>query len=75
MKRDAAFSILSGCAGELRDRFGVTELSLFGSVARDEARDTSDVDVLVSFAVSPRSRRSWISSTSSNSARAPGSTS
>jgi predicted nucleotidyltransferase len=53
MKRDAAISILSGCAGELRDRFGVTELSLFGSVARDEACDTSDVDVLVSFAVTP----------------------
>jgi predicted nucleotidyltransferase len=53
MKRDAAVSILSGCAAELRDKFGVTELCLFGSVARDEARDTSDVDVLVSFAVSP----------------------
>ena len=50
MKRDAAVSILSGCAAELRDKFGVAELSLFGSVARDEAGDTSDVDVLVSFA-------------------------
>lgn len=30
-------------------RFGVRSLSLFGSVARDEARSGSDVDVLVEF--------------------------
>jgi hypothetical protein len=53
MKRDAAIAILSGCAPELRKKFGITELSLFGSVARDEARETSDIDVLVSFAVTP----------------------
>lgn len=53
MKREAAISILSRCAAELREKFGVTELSLFGSVARDEAGETSDVDVLVSFAVAP----------------------
>ncbi len=29
--------------------FGVRSLSLFGSVARDEARSDSDVDVLVEF--------------------------
>lgn len=30
--------------------FGVSRLALFGSVARDEARPESDVDVLVEFA-------------------------
>ena len=30
-------------------RFRVKSLSVFGSVARDEARDDSDVDVLVEF--------------------------
>jgi len=30
-------------------RFGVKSLALFGSVARDEARPTSDVDLLVEF--------------------------
>ena len=32
---------------------GVGELYLFGSVARDEARDDSDVDFLVEFTGSP----------------------
>jgi len=30
-------------------RFGVKSLALFGSVVRDEARPTSDVDLLVEF--------------------------
>ncbi len=33
--------------------FGVTEISLFGSVARDEADGESDVDVLVDFEGTP----------------------
>ncbi len=33
----------------LRERFGVTELALFGSTLRDEARPDSDIDILVSF--------------------------
>lgn len=31
------------------DAFGVARLSLFGSFARDEGRDDSDVDLLVEF--------------------------
>jgi uncharacterized protein len=53
MKRDAALAILSACAAELRTRYGISELSLFGSVARDEAGEESDVDVLVSFHTTP----------------------
>lgn len=34
---------------ELTKKFGVRSLALFGSVARDEARSDSDVDVLVEF--------------------------
>ncbi len=33
----------------LLDAFGVARLSLFGSFARDEGRDDSDVDLLVEF--------------------------
>lgn len=33
----------------LRTRFDVERLSIFGSVARDEADESSDVDVLVEF--------------------------
>lgn len=35
---------------EVAARWPVTELSLFGSVLRDDFRDDSDVDVLVTFA-------------------------
>ena len=41
-------TILAGCKDELK-RQGVATLSLFGSVARDEAADASDVDLLVEF--------------------------
>ena len=34
---------------ELREKYGVSKLWLFGSFARDEARVDSDVDVLVEF--------------------------
>ena len=33
----------------LRSRFHVIELSLFGSFARDEATEASDIDLLVEF--------------------------
>jgi predicted nucleotidyltransferase len=47
MRRAEALSILRAHSGELARRFGVRELTLFGSVARDEATPESDVDVLV----------------------------
>lgn len=40
---------LTGCIEEIRQRFSVRALSIFGSIARDEAVDGSDVDVLVVF--------------------------
>lgn len=49
MKRDDALKILSAHRDELRQQFGVKSLALFGSVARDEATEMSDVDVLVEF--------------------------
>ena len=33
----------------LAERFGVTGLALFGSFAREQASESSDVDILVSF--------------------------
>ncbi|MDX2032334.1 MAG: nucleotidyltransferase family protein [Blastocatellia bacterium] len=35
--------------GEILRRYAVRDLFVFGSVARDEARDGSDVDLLVEF--------------------------
>ncbi len=49
MRRVQAIEALRGHLPELRQSFGVQSLSVFGSVARDEATDTSDVDVLVDF--------------------------
>ncbi len=46
MRRDEALAILVSHQEELR-ALGVKSLALFGSVARDEARPESDVDLLV----------------------------
>jgi predicted nucleotidyltransferase len=50
MKRDDVLQILADHHEELRQQFGVKTLALFGSVARNEATETSDVDLLVEFA-------------------------
>ena len=52
MRRDAVLKILESHTAELQ-RFGVKTLRLFGSVARDEAADGSDVDLLVGFEKPP----------------------
>ncbi len=49
MKRSEVLETLAAHRDELRARFAVKSLALFGSVARDEATDTSDVDLLVEF--------------------------
>ena len=49
MDRDVALRELSRLLPAVRERFGVRELALFGSVARGEATATSDLDVLVDF--------------------------
>ncbi|MHC4575557.1 MAG: nucleotidyltransferase family protein [Planctomycetota bacterium] len=49
MSKQAILTELSKHAAEIRQRFSVKALSLFGSVVRDEASDDSDVDVLVTF--------------------------
>ena len=40
----------------LEERFGLTELTLFGSFARDQATDDSDVDIIVKFNDPPSAR-------------------
>ena len=49
MKRHDAINLLNTHRDELAAKHGVRNLSLFGSVARDEASDISDVDLLVEF--------------------------
>jgi predicted nucleotidyltransferase len=49
MKQDAVLQTLKQKNAELTKQFGVKSLLLFGSVARNEATSTSDVDLLVEF--------------------------
>ena len=49
MTRDELLVLLARHKPVLAERFGVTKLVLFGSFARDTARDDSDVDLLVRF--------------------------
>jgi uncharacterized protein len=49
MRRDEAVRLLTEAGPEIVRRFGVRQLRLFGSTARDEAREDSDVDILVEF--------------------------
>lgn len=49
MRRDDVLERLNLHRQELRTRYGVASIALFGSYARDEARPDSDVDLLVEF--------------------------
>lgn len=49
MHRERALKLLNRQIPVLSTRFGVKHLGIFGSVARDEATDKSDVDLLVEF--------------------------
>ncbi len=49
MNRDTVLRLLNENLVEVRERYGARRLALFGSAARDELRDDSDIDVLVEF--------------------------
>ncbi|MBI3093670.1 MAG: nucleotidyltransferase family protein [Rhodocyclales bacterium] len=49
MNRSDAIDLLARSKPILAARYGVTQLALFGSTARDSADAGSDVDVLVAF--------------------------
>jgi len=53
MRREEAIKHLADNLAELRQRFDVANLSLFGSVARDQASAGSDIDLLVDFTQTP----------------------
>ena len=45
-RRSEVLEILRRHKAEFADRYGVTSLGVFGSVARDEAAEDSDVDIV-----------------------------
>ena len=49
MTKEELLDLLRQHKPTLAQNFGVTDLALFGSFARDEAVDESDVDLLVQF--------------------------
>ena len=53
MNRSEALDLLRRHKPALAESFGVTGLALFGSFARDQATDSSDVDILVEFGIAP----------------------
>ena len=46
MTKSEALSILENHKSDFADRFGVERIGVFGSVARDEATENSDVDIV-----------------------------
>lgn len=49
MRKQEVIKLLAAHKATLSERFGVTDLSLSGSTARDTAGEGSNVDILVSF--------------------------
>jgi predicted nucleotidyltransferase len=49
MDRDSVIQTLRAAMPELRRKFHITKLSLFGSFARGDNQPESDVDILVAF--------------------------
>lgn len=47
MQREAVLETLSTHKPELSAKYGVTRLGIFGSLARGQATDASDVDIVV----------------------------
>ena len=47
MSKTEYIHILQGCSSTLRNDYGIKSLRLFGSVARGEEHEGSDVDVFV----------------------------
>ena len=57
MRRSDVLEVLRAHADELCRDFDVASLRLFGSIARDEGCDASDVDLLVGFSLQPSFRQ------------------
>jgi len=53
VKQEDILIFLSSHKSEFEDKFGIAKLALFGSFARNEETDKSDIDILVSYVANP----------------------
>ena len=53
MQKEEAIRQLAEKMSDLREQYFVSELSIFGSVARGQAAPGSDIDILVDFSQTP----------------------
>lgn len=47
MSRKEILEILRSCKNELSAEYGISKIGVFGSVARNEAKDDSDIDIVI----------------------------
>ena len=47
MTKDECIKLLKKCMNILKDKYGITSLSLFGSTARGEQKEGSDIDLFL----------------------------
>jgi uncharacterized protein len=47
MKRDDILTLLRNFKRDNEEKYGILEIGVFGSIARDEAREDSDVDICI----------------------------
>ena len=57
MDRQTALTLLATHKPQLVRQFGVSSLALFGSTARGQAHEGSDVDILISFNTAATSKQ------------------
>jgi predicted nucleotidyltransferase len=47
MNRDYILNLLAQYKRDNRDKYGIENIGIFGSVARNDAKETSDIDVCI----------------------------
>ncbi len=57
LQKDAVLTVLRRHKEEIRRRFGIEKMALFGSVARNEATVASDVDIAI---IQMRKKSYWL---------------
>ncbi len=57
MKKQKALELLAKNKVLLQEKYGVTKIALFGSTARDTPTETSDIDILITFAEKADSKK------------------